>query len=231
MKKIMILVMAVMFLLPTTAFASSDDVVDGMVHKAVRGAINLVTGIVEFPVQIIKGYDNGFEPVGNNAVLSKTAGTVVGVFRGVVHAVGRTGWGALELFGFWTVNPVNNDGVGIPLDAKYAWEKGEQYSIFSPNLQEGLAPIGRKLIRGIVNGLLGILELPGQTIKGAHDGNVAVGLGKGVWYWFSREVYGLGEIYSCLLPNPEDNLGVAFEETYPWQALIGETNTAVVQTA
>lgn len=209
----------------TPSFAATTDVVGGMKDKAVRGVINLFTGIVELPVQICKGYRNGFGPI-QNEVGSKTVGTILGVFRGLGHAAGRTGWGAHELFGFWSVNPEDNEGNGIPLDAEYAWEEGTQYNIFEPSLKEGIKPYGRKLLRGIANGFLGIAELPGQTIKGMHDGNVLKGLGKGVWYWFSREVYGMGLAYSFLLPNPADNPGVAFDGEWPWTVLSEELDSS-----
>jgi len=109
----------------------------GMKDKAVRGVVNLYSGIIELPVQIYKGYNNGFGPI-QNEVGSKSIGTILGIFRGFGHAAGRTGWGALELFGFWTVNPEDNEGNGVPLDAEYAWEQGTQYNIFEPSLSEGI---------------------------------------------------------------------------------------------
>ena len=71
----------------------------------------------------------------------------------------------------------------------------------------------------MANGFLGIAELPGQIKKGSEEGELVKGIGKGVWYWFSRGVYGLGDIYSCIVPNPTDNPGHAFEEEWPWDAL------------
>ncbi len=221
MRKILLMVFVGLFL----AFSSNaiaSEVCDGMKDRAVRGVTNLVTGIVEWPFQIKKGYTNGVSFIENEAG-SKTVGTILGFFRGIGHAGGRMSSGAVELFGFWAVSPDDNDGVGVPLDAEYAWEEGEQYSIFKPNLTEGVKPWFRKLGRGLGNGFLGILEVPGQIKKGADDGNVAKGVGKGVWYWFSREVYGMGDIMSSFVPNPEDNMGaVHFEEEWPWEALTAE---------
>lgn len=217
MKKLLMVFVAVM-MIASTAQAATSDFGEGAGNKIKRGVVNLFTGIVEFPAQIIKGFNNGFEPV-ENEVLSKTIGTILGVFRGASHTVGRTSWGALELFGFWAANPESNDGVGIPLDAEYAWEEGTQYSIFDPSLEEGVKPIGHKLVRGLRDGFLGIAELPGQIKKGHADGDVVKGFGKGVWFWFSREVYGLGSLYSCLVPNPTDNPGYAFDQENPWDAL------------
>lgn len=218
MKKILVVTLAAI-LLAFNAFADSDEVMQGMGDRAYRGAINLFTGIIEWPVQTCKGYNNGFEPV-KNKVLSKTIGTVLGFFRGISHAGGRMSYGALELLAFWAVSPEDNKDVGIPLDAEYAWEEGTQYSIFEPSLGEGVKPIGHKLVRGLANGFLGIAELPGQTLKGLYDGEPIKGLGKGFWYWLSREVYGLTDIFSCIVPNPEDNKGVAFEEKDAWGALV-----------
>ena len=198
--------------------AESDDLVTGMKDKAVRGAVNAVTGIVEVPMQVYKGYNNGLSLIKND-VGSKAVGTILGFFRGLGHAGGRTSWGFLELFGFWTANAADNEGVGIPLDAEYAWEYGDQYSIFKPSLAEGTKPYVRKLVRGVTDGFTGIAELPGQTLCGISEGNVAGGLVRGVWYWWSREVYGFGSILTCLVPNPADNPGVAFSGEWPWSAL------------
>ena len=162
-----------------------------MKNKAVRGVVNGVTGIVELPVQTYKGFKNGVGFIKNKPA-STAVGTILGFFRGGGHAIGRTGWGFMELVGFWTANAKDNDGVGIPLDAEYAWEWGEQYSIFKPSLKEGVKPYGRKLVRGLADGILGIVEIPGQTVKGANEGNAVRGLGRGVWYCFSRMLYGFG---------------------------------------
>ena len=37
--------------------------------------------------------------------------------------VGRTMSGAGDVVGFWAADPKSNDGVGIPLNAEYAWEE------------------------------------------------------------------------------------------------------------
>ncbi len=218
MRKLMVIIIAIM-MIASTASAADDTIAQGMGKKAVRGFINLVTGIVELPVQIYKGWENGIEPIENEA-LSKTTGAIVGIFSGISHAAGRTGWGALELFGFWTANPADNKGVGVPLDAEYAWEKGTKYDIFKPDLKEGLVmPVGKKLVSGAADTFLGIAELPGQAIKGAKEDKPFVGFGKGVWFWLSREAYGVGNLAMFLLPNPEDNPGYAFDSTWPWTDL------------
>lgn len=211
----------VMVFAATSAFASSEELLEGMGKKAVRGAVNLISAPIEFPAQIIKGFRNGVEPIENQA-LSKVVGTVLGIFRGISHAAGRFSWGALELVGFWTANPADNEGVGVPLDAEYAWEEGVQYSIFEPSFEEGVKPIGHKLVRGVGNGFFGIAEVPGQTLRGASEGNVFKGVVKGFWYWFSRGAYGITNIVTALAPNPPDNPGVAFNGEWPWTVLSEE---------
>ena len=205
-------------LLTSTAYAATDDIMGGMGQKAIRGMVNLLTGIVEVPVQVYKGCNKGFEPIKNEAG-SKIVGGILGLFRGFGHAAGRMSWGALELVGFWTANPEDNEGVGIPLDAEYAWDMGEQYSIFEPSLSEGIQPVGRKLGHGLTNALLGIAELPGQTLNWAFEGNPMKGLGRGIWFWLSREVYGIVSIISCVVPNPTDNPGYPFDGKWPWTTL------------
>lgn len=221
MKKLIVLII-LSLLLTSTPYVEAADIVEGMVRKGGRGIINLVTGIFEIPAQIYKGYKKGFEPIEDEAA-SKVVGTVLGIFRGFGHAAGRMSWGALEIVGFWTANHEDNKGVGIPLDAEYSWEMGKQYSIFEPTLEEGVQPIGKKLGRGLANTFVGIAELPGQTLRGSSDGNIVKGLVKGIWFFFSREVYGLGSIFTCIVPNPETNPGYAFNTEWPWETLAEET--------
>lgn len=200
------------------AHAETDSLGEGMKNKAIRGVVNGVTGIVELPVQTYKGFKNGVGFIKNKPA-STAVGTILGFFRGGGHAFWRTAWGWMELVGFWTANAKDNDGVGIPLDAEYAWEWGEQYSIFKPSLKEGVKPYGRKLVRGLADGFLGIAELPGQIVKGNKDGEIGKGALRGVWYWWSRELYGFGGILTCLVPNPADNPGVALNTDWPWSGL------------
>lgn len=202
---------------------TTPDIGTGMITKGSRGLVNTLTGWIEFPVQIYKGYDRGVGFIDNEAG-STTVGTILGIFSGASHAVGRTGYGLLELFGFWTANPNTNHNVGIPLDAKYAWEDGESYSITEPTLGEGLMPYPNKLVRGLGNGVGGILEWPGQTVKGAREGRAGTGFVKGLWFAVSRTVYGFGDVFGFLLPNPPDQVGYSFEEKWPWDAFSEETD-------
>jgi len=207
------------FLITAVAYGATEHMGQGMVDKAVDGAINMATAIVEVPMQIYKGTKTGFEPI-KSEVLSKVVGGVLGIGRGVSHAAGRFGWGTMELLGFWTANHQDNNGVGIPLDAKYAWEMGEQYSIFKPSLSEGLQPVGAKFIRGAEDALLGVLEVPGQIKQEnkTQGGNMLVGFFRGMWFWFSREVNGFTNLATCIVPNPVENLGYPFHQDAPADA-------------
>ena len=76
------------------------------------------------------------------------------------------------------------------------------------------------LLRGVGNGLLGIAEVPGQIAKGFQEDEPIMGIVKGVWYWFSRTAYGISDVLTCIAPNPEDEVGLPFDEEYPWDALV-----------
>lgn len=217
MKKIKLLLLTI--ILANFSYAANDNIVEGMAHKAINGFINSVTGVVEIPVQTYKGFKNGF-PLIENQVASKTVGTVLGFFRGGGHAVGRTSWGIIELSGFWTANRESNQGIGVPLDATYAWEWGEQYSFFKPNLAEGVKPIGRKLIHGVSDNFLAPLEFPGQIIRGFQEGTPVQGIGKGIWFTLSRSHYGFSGILTSIVPNPAETYGYAYKSEYPWSALL-----------
>lgn len=205
------------------AQAQSDEVLPGMGNKLVRGLVNGITGIVEWPVQTVKGYNNGLSLIENEPT-SKAVGTILGFFRGIGHAAGRTVYGGLEVATFWLPNPDSNEGVGVPLDADFAWEQGEQYSIFKPTLKEGLMPYPRKIVRGVANGFAGIAEVPGQIVKGASSGDALVGIPvgavKGVWFWFGRSANGYADAILFLVPNPPDQVGCGFDEEWPWDALV-----------
>ena len=209
-------VVLALLLCTATVYADTNELFEGMVDKLWRGVVNTLTGWVEFPVQIVKGYNEGFMGDEDN----KIVGGLVGILDGIGHSAGRTLSGVTDIVGFWAASPESNEGVGIPLDAEYAWEEGTPYDIFDPDFTEGaIRPVGKKLIRGLSNGLLGFAELPGQIVKGISEGAVDLGIVKGLWYFYSREVAGLSDIVTVILPNTEDTKGVVFDEEYPWDAL------------
>lgn len=198
------------------AYATGDDFADGAMNKLVRGVVNVLTGWVELPVQIAKGYNEGFAGSENN----KVVGTLVGIFDGLGHAAGRTLSGAGDVVGFWAANPEDNEGVGLPLDAEYAWETGTPYNAFDPDFGKGaIEPIGKKLIRGIGDVVLGFVEIPGQVSQGLKNGAPDIGIFKGIWYMLSREISGVTDIATFILPTPKDTEGLAFDQERPWDAL------------
>jgi len=216
MKRILVLTLTA--LLCTAAIAEEMTVPQRIGNKAVRGAIDLVTGIVELPMQIVKGYNKGCDPIKNEPA-SKTVGTILGFFRGIGHAAGRVTHGGRELFCCWTADQPSNEGIGIPLDAERSWEQGEQYSMFKPSFGEGVKPIGRKLGLGLANTFGGIAEVPVQ-IMNANDADTSVlaGTGKGVYNFFSRTIYGATDVFGFffLIPNQEDTFGYPYTGLYPW---------------
>jgi len=83
-------------------------------------------------------------------------------------------------------------------------------------------PIPRKLAHGLANGFLGIIELPGQIAQGFRQGDVPIGVIKGVWFWWSRSYNGFNDAFLCLLPNPETTVGYPWNAKWPWSALVGD---------
>lgn len=215
-KLICVLIMSVFLMTSSVSYAASDEILTGMGKKLFIGVVNVVTGWVEIPAQIVKGYNRGFKGNENNKIL----GTICGIFKGIGHGTGRTLSGVADVAGFWAADPESNEGIGLPLDAEYAWEKGTAYDIFDPNLMDGaIIPIGKKLVRGIGNTIFGVVEIPGQIVKGVKGGAVDLGIIKGLWYFASREMDGAADIYTFYLTGPKDTKGVAFDEKWAWSAL------------
>ncbi|MFC1577339.1 exosortase system-associated protein, TIGR04073 family [Candidatus Omnitrophota bacterium] len=218
MKRAMVCLLVIAMLLAAgTAHADykREEYLNGVGRKLWRGVVNTCTGWIELPNQILKGYERGFIKKEY-----KIVGAFVGIFTGVTHTVGRTLSGVSDLAGFWAADPPNNRGVGIHLDGEYAWYEGTPHSMFDPNFEQAtLWPIGRKISRGVGNSVFGFLELPGQIIKGTKESAPDLGIVKGLWYWYSRQVDGAYDICTFLLPNPSDTKGLDFDEKWPWSAL------------
>lgn len=192
--------------------AGAEELLSGMGNKFIRGAVNTLTGWVEIPAQVYYGYKN-----------DSFGGAFLGIFSGIWHGVGRTISGAGDLVGFWAADPKSNDGVGIPLTGEYAWEEGTKYDLMQPDFGEAtLKPIGNKLGRGLGNSLLGFVELPGQILKGLKLHAPDLGIIKGFWYWYSRQIDGAADLAGFLFPNPKDTKALPFDEKWPWSAL-GDT--------
>ncbi|MBF0494915.1 MAG: exosortase system-associated protein, TIGR04073 family [Candidatus Omnitrophica bacterium] len=200
----------------TYVYAASDNVAEGMGLKLFRGVVNTFTGWVELPAQIVKGWNKGF--MGNED--NKVVGAIVGIFTGLSHSAGRTFSGVEDAVTFWAPDAESNSGIGLPLDAEYAWQQGDAYNIFEPNLWDGACvPIGSKFLRGAGNAFFGVLEVPGQIAKGIKGKAWDIGIVKGVWFFLGREVEGAGDMTSALLPNPADTKAYPYDEKWGWSAL------------
>jgi putative exosortase-associated protein (TIGR04073 family) len=218
LKRLFIIVIIVASLaLSKTAYTESESVLGDMTKKFKRGAINTFTGWLEFPIQIVKGYKEGFVYDNEN----KVRGLLGGVYDGITHSLGRTLSGIADMVTFWAANPQENINSGIPFDAEYAWEEGVPHNMFDPNFTDAaLMPIVNKFLRGAGNTLFGFIEVPNQTKKGISRGTPTAGTLKGLWFWCSREISGVYDIATTLLPNPEYTVGVSFDEEWPWESFI-----------
>ncbi|MBN2120435.1 MAG: hypothetical protein JW734_05215 [Candidatus Omnitrophica bacterium] len=212
MKKLVSLLVVSLFLISSASYAAAPNYMESSVEKAKQGITNTLTGWMEVPFQVAKGYRDGMREDGSLKIL----GGIFGIARGFIHAAGRTTTGVMQLATFLLPNPKDNKGVGVPLDAQYAWEKGEQYSIG----QDGTAPIGRKAVRGLYNVGLGILDMPGQFIKGVKQDRPFVGFANSILFPAARITSGIFDLGTVLLPNSPDGFGYPLEEKYPWDALI-----------
>ena len=212
MKKSFSIFLVSLLLVSFSVYAQAPNYMESSIEKAKQGVTNVLTGWMEVPAQVWKGYKGGMRDDGSLKIL----GGFFGVFRGMIHAAGRTTSGALQLATFILPNPKDNQGVGVPLDSQYAWEKGEQYSIG----QDGTSPIGNKAIRGLYNAGLGILDAPGQFIKGIKQDKPWVGVANSILFPASRIITGVFDLGTVFLPNSPEGFGYPLEEKYPWDALI-----------
>ena len=207
MRRVSVIVFLLCLVLSFSAYGA-DKYVKSSVEKAKQGFTNLITGWLEVPYQIVKGYNRGFGQKGKNKIMGGT----LGIFRGVVYGVGRTANGAYEVVTFALPNPRNNEGVGIPLDSRNVWEEGSRYSVTN----EGLGPVGRKVKRGAINAVFGIFELPAQIGKGFSEDRPIKGLGKAIVFPLGRISSGVYDVATFFLPNDSEGFGYPLSEKYPW---------------
>lgn len=209
-----LLIAAVFAAFTTAAYAEWDEALEGMKEKAQRGLINALTGLAEFPYQIVKGYNEGFMGEEENRLF----GVFFGAIKGIAYGIGRTSSGVADLAGFWTAAPVDNERVGLPLEAEYAWEEGEVYDIFYPDFIDAtIAPMTNKFLRGAGNTIFGFVEIPQQIKKGISGGSWDLGITKGLWFWLSREFSGICDLATIPFANPEDSVGFTFDEKQGWE--------------
>ena len=213
--------MGVVLLLGNGALAVEDSIVCGMAEKGSHGLVDVVSGWWELPMQIYKGYNEGI-PLIKAPAGSHSLGTLAGVLRGSFHAVGRTGWGAVQLAGFWTKNPTTNKDLMALLDSEYSWEIGTKKCMACPTLDESLNRVGMRFERGMRNIFGAVAEIPGQVRKADAERRIYVGLPKGIWFAASRLIHGAGDVLLFPFPGPEAQLNVPFEEIEGWDALAGK---------
>jgi putative exosortase-associated protein (TIGR04073 family) len=212
-KKLFVIVVILAF--TVNAYAAADRVLEGMIEKLKRGVTDTLTGWLEFPGQIGKGFHEGFRGDENN----RLGGVTWGIVEGLCHSAGRTLSGVSDIVSFWAANPKDNKDIGVPLDAEYVWEEGKPYDMFDPNFTEAaIAPTVNKFLRGAGNTLFGFAEVPGQIIKGVRSKSPYLGPVKGLWFWLSREVSGISDLATCIFAGPEDTEGFAFDDEWPWEA-------------
>jgi putative exosortase-associated protein (TIGR04073 family) len=225
-KSIVAMVIGVVLVGQAWAADGDQDVTGRMAHKWARGITNALTGIVEVPMQTGKGWDKGVSWVENQPT-SRCLGAGLGLFRGLGHGAGRTWSGVFEVVTFWAANPEDNAGYGVPLDNEHAWTASDGLATRLDKQSKGYEKMGRKLWRGACNTVMGVSEVPcqiGQEVR-SPKGSVVSGTGVGLYMFVSRELYGVNELVTFLLPNPERNVGVQFELADPWNYLTGAEPT------
>ena len=187
---------------------ASGEVSSGMMEKGSHGVVNIGTCWLELPMQVCKGYDRGINSMENPA-FSRSVGTVVGVFRGVSHGVGRAGVGIYQLCGFWTASPHDNHGIGTHFDGEYAYQQGEDEGL---SLDNTVNAMGTKAERGIFN----IVACPAAIPNEIHGtGNPSNSLIRGGWFTLSRLWSGIYELGTFVLPNERYTYGHSFGDHTP----------------
>jgi len=199
------------------ASAVEEDVKWGMVENISHGLVNIVTGWWEVPVHMYKGYNEGVERLESPSA-SRTAGGVLGFFRGGSHAMGRTGWGFIQVLGFWARNPESNDGLRQIQDSEYSWELGERKNFCCPTWKDGGRMMGERVKRGVYNAGGAVTEIPCQVRKSFREETYWDGLPKGVWFSLSRMVFAFGDLLLFPVAGPEENYNVPFEQVNGWDA-------------
>jgi putative exosortase-associated protein (TIGR04073 family) len=119
MFKLLLILSALLFSLPHAAMAESEpDYLDKIGGKLENGIANAVGGFVEIPkTVIIMSRNNG--PV---------YGMTVGLMAGIVHALGRTVYGAVDMATFMIpTKPL--------IDPDYIWNDFDRMTTYKANVQ------------------------------------------------------------------------------------------------
>ena len=206
------------------ASATEDNYFYGCVNKLTRGTVNILTGWVELPAQVYKGYRKGYDDGGaisvqNMPAASRSLGAAAGLFRGVGHACGRTVWGVVDFATFWTKDRLTNKNMLFLLDGDYAWSEGEPKYFFCPTGSDGCNKLSYRIDRGFNDLVYSFGEVPCQTEvywDRHQNGMVVVGALNGLWLFSSRFVNGATDLVFCLFPSPEDRLQIPYDANHAY---------------
>ncbi len=198
----------VMCLSTHVVHCANDEVGAGIIDKAEHGFINIATGWIELPMQIGKGYRRGIHINPSTPALSRSLGTVWGTVRGFDFAVGRTYLGFYQLFGCWTANPTNNEGIGVPLDGEYVFDYGLMHAV---PLNSVHTLFFNKITRGGRNIAGIIVDWPISIPYITKRDRAPEGIAKGLWFVPSRFVVGVYELSGFILPSALETRGYSFE--------------------
>ncbi len=119
MFKSLLILSALFFSLPHAAMAESEpDYLDKVGGKLENGIANAVGGFIEIPKTVI--------------IMSRNDGPVygvtVGLLAGIVHALGRTVYGAVDMATFMIpTKPL--------VDPDYIWNDFDRMTTYKPNVQ------------------------------------------------------------------------------------------------
>lgn len=199
--------------LPAAGLTQEPTYLEGASLKAKHGMRNTLTGWMEIASQITKRSQQNAEE-GKN----KFIGGVSGVYKGIVHALGRTATGIYQLVAALLPNHQSNEGIGTTLDCEYVCDAQREASMS----EEGLSSIEAKKKRGAIDLLAGLLEFPVQLTKAMQQTSfmgVVKGLGKSVLYPAGRLVSGVVDIVTAPFPGDPKTYGKPFDTERPWGSL------------
>lgn len=215
--------------------AADKTVLNGMADKAAHGFVNLGYGWMELPTQIAKGYDRGIYFKEDSPAIARTIGIFWGAGRGLGFSIGRMYLGAYQLFGFWSANPDDNYGIGIPFDGEYPLDSGLLHDVPLNSLHR---PMIRKLKRGLRHfGKAAILVSRNFPVLSKIDFEIPIHIPLTLQYydipvrlpysrseqlldpnpmqtlWFipSRMAVGFYETFGCFLPSAIETEGYSFD--------------------
>ena len=223
MKKQALCLIALVFSLAFTVHAVEDCWAYGAVNKITRGCVNIVTGWTELPLQTYYGYEEGVDygvvNLRENPAASRSLGTIIGLGRGIGHALGRTVWGVVDVVTFWAKAPTDDPDSQLLLDREYVWNERKPVNFSEPTIKAGARKIGYRATRGVDEIFFSLPEIPCQTqLYWEKYGNetFALGILNGVWLAGSRIFNGAADLLFCWLPGYESSLQIPYDENHQY---------------